>query len=96
MLGTGVKSAVRMYDDSRRLNADTRLQCRGNLSGNLLVCLVIIAVLLDFNGVLIGEISLKNPDKIFARNAVLLADNRLYIAWENVYRRDDKHIVLSA
>ena len=96
MLGAGVESAVRMYDDSRGLNADTCFQCCGNLGGDLLVSLGIVGILLDFNGVLIGEIPLEDPDEIFARNTVLLADNRLYIAWENVYRRDDKHIVLSA
>ena len=52
--------------------------------------------LFDFDGVFIGEIPLKDPDKIFAGNAVLLADDSLNVAREHVYCGNDEHVVFSA
>ena len=67
-----------MNHNPRGLYTDTRLQSRCHLCSHLVVRLSIVGILLDFNGIFIGEVLLKDTDKILARydeHIVLSAQN---------------------
>ena len=95
VLGTGIQTAVRMHDDTRRLDADPRLERCGDLCRDGLVVLRVIGVLLDLDRVLVREILLEDADEVFAGDAVLLADDRFNIAREHIDGGDDEHVVLT-
>ena len=96
MLGAGVQSAVRMYDDLCGLHADACLERCGNLCCDGLIILRIIGILLDLDGVFVREILLEDADEIFAGDAALLADDRFDIARKYIDGGDDEHIILAA
>ena len=78
------------------LHADAGLQRRGYFRRHGVVRRGIVGVLLNFHGVLAGEVLLENADQVFTGDAVQVADHGLDIAREHVHGGNDEHVVLPA